>query len=568
HMNQVLEGDDALGEYREVRDPVKILNVYGYGYCAIFGPVMAGIAEDMGWGPARTLSLPGWQHVACEAFYGGRWHYLDVDVRAVFRRADGTLASLDDARRDASLWKDRGPLFFPNDALDATRRIYQTTPVHHYHGFHQGGHTMDYVLRQGETFTRWWTPQGGRWHHLPEYNRQPWLRKLLEQPPRGPKPNHRHFTVHNYGNGRFEYRPNLTDRSSDAADGLYDARNVRATPGGLSLVTAGAGHAVFEVRTPYVIVPRVGDLDNADDDREASVVCLDAENASLALSLDNGITWQDLPVASWPAKVDLTRHVSGTYGYLLKIRLEGAPGKALVRSLAITTWVQVAPAALPALGRGKNRFEYRTGDHYEMSTRVVEIRSNASRPEDLLKYLVEPPKDYDPARTTERIRGEAVVQVKSPPGTRIAWFTAQGSFRTHLHEAARKTRNTIAFAADGAGVFREIYRAEVPADTEHWHYNAHREVKLDVPAERLRVRYVGDPALNNFHIYAHVIDEGRRSDSPVKITHAWRERGVPKRRTVALEKPQAYEIVVEDEPENEFVEIAVPSHLATPGSPP
>jgi hypothetical protein len=95
------------------------------------------------------------------------------------------------------LWKDRGPLFFPNEALDATRRNCQTNPVHHYHGFHQGGHTRDYVLRQGETFTRWWTPQGGCWHHRPEYHCQPWLRKLLEQPPRGPKPNHRHFTVRN-----------------------------------------------------------------------------------------------------------------------------------------------------------------------------------------------------------------------------------------------------------------------------------------------------------------------------------------------------------------------------------
>ena len=90
-----------------------------------------------------------------------------------------------------SLWKNRGPLFFPNDPLDKTRQIYQQTSIDHYHGFNQSGHTMDYVLRQGETFTRWWTPQGGRWHHPPEYNREDWLRRLIEQEPRGPKPNHR-----------------------------------------------------------------------------------------------------------------------------------------------------------------------------------------------------------------------------------------------------------------------------------------------------------------------------------------------------------------------------------------
>ena len=88
HMNRVLEGGDVLSEHRTVRDPVKIINGYGYGYCGIFGPVMAGVWQDRGLGKARTLVLPAWNHVASEVFYDGRWHYLDVDVRAAFRRAD------------------------------------------------------------------------------------------------------------------------------------------------------------------------------------------------------------------------------------------------------------------------------------------------------------------------------------------------------------------------------------------------------------------------------------------------------------------------------------------------
>ncbi len=207
HCNEVLEGDEALAEYRNVRDPVKIINVYGYAYCGILGPTMAGVWEDMGRGQARTVSLPDWSHVLAEVSYGGKWHYMDLDVRAVFRRGDGTLASLEEARRDPSLWHDRGPLFFPNDALDQARQVYQRTRVDHYHGFNQSGHTMDYVLRQGETFTRWWTPQGGRWNHRLEWNREDWLRKLIEEKPRGPKPNHRDFSVHDHGNGCFVYRP-------------------------------------------------------------------------------------------------------------------------------------------------------------------------------------------------------------------------------------------------------------------------------------------------------------------------------------------------------------------------
>jgi len=559
HMNPVYEGDDVLSEYTIVRDPVKTINVYGYAFCGALGPVMAGVCHDMGLGKARTLSLPGWNHVAAEAFWDGKWHYLDLDVRAVFRRDDGTLASMSEARRDPSLWKGRGPLFFPNDPLEETRRVYEKTPVHHYHGFNQSGHTMDYLLRQGETFTRWWKPQGGRWHHDERYNKMAWLRRLIEQEPCGPKPNHRHFTVHNHGNGRFVYRPNLTERSSDFQDGVYDANNVRPATAGLTLVRPGEGYAIFRVRTPYVIVPLVGDLQTPADDREASVVAVDAHGALLSISLDNGLTWQQLPADSWPATLALTPHVSGTYGYLLKITLRGRPNEALVRSLCLTTWVQVAPAALPALRRGRNRLQYRTGDHHGLKTRVVEVRSNFHDPQQFRRHLVQPPKDYDPARRTARVRGPLTIRVPAPPGTRITWFSAGASFRTYQLGAAANTRNTIAYAVGKPNDFREIYRANVPTDTEHWHYNATAEVKLDQPAEVVFIRYVGDPAINNFLVYAHCLDNGRRSARPVRITHVWTEGGKRRSKTVTLLQPGPYEIIADGKPDNKSIEISLPS---------
>ena len=53
------EGNETLSEYGTVRDPVKMLNVHTIGHCGTLGPVMAGIFEGMGLGPARTLILPG-----------------------------------------------------------------------------------------------------------------------------------------------------------------------------------------------------------------------------------------------------------------------------------------------------------------------------------------------------------------------------------------------------------------------------------------------------------------------------------------------------------------------------
>ena len=403
HMNVVAEGEDALSEFVEIRDPVKILNVYGYAYCGILGPTMAGICEGIGLGPARTVVLPGWNHVAAETYYDNQWHYLDLDVHAVFRRDDGRLASLEEARTDPSLWRDRGPLFFPNDPLDSTRAIYEKTTVEPYYGFQQAGHTMDYVLRPGERLTRWWRPQGGRWHHLAEYNDQPWLRRLLEEPPRGPKPNHRQFTVHNHGNGRFIYEPQLTDAYADFEHGVEDHSNVMVTSDGLRLRQPGNGVAVFEVRSPYIIVPQVGELDRREDDTQAAILEWSGRHVSWSISRDNGLTW--LPVEAREeqtgdgasATIDLTRWVSGRYGYLLRCTLSGNAGDACLRRLKITTWVQLAPASLPALRRGRNAMRLVTGDHYGLSTRVVEVRSRASDPEELRKYLVAPPEDYDPA---------------------------------------------------------------------------------------------------------------------------------------------------------------------------
>ncbi|MBN1417885.1 MAG: hypothetical protein JXP34_03865 [Planctomycetes bacterium] len=560
HVNEVLEGDDVLSEYTTVRDPIKIINVYGYAYCAILGPSMAGISEGIGLGTGRTIVIPAWSHVFSEAFYDDGWHYIDLDVRAVFRRPDGTLASLADARRDPSLWKGpRGPLFFPNDDLEATRRIYARTEVHHYHAFHTAGHTMDLVLRQGESFARWWTPQGGRWHHRPEWNRSDWLVRLLEQPPRGPKPNHRDFTIHDHANGRFVYAPDLSDRSTDFDDGVDDASNVRPGAAGLTLAAAGEGYAVFEVATPYIIVPLVGRLDTREDDREASILAIDAAGARLSISTDNGMAWTAIAAPEGRASIDLTRHVAGTYGYLLKIALRGEPGEAIVRSLSITTWVQVAPAALPALREGTNRMEFRTGDHHGLGTRAVRFRPRVGDPKDFERFLETPPADYDLARKTGRIRGSFVARFAAPPNARIAWFSAGGSFRTYLYEAAKGTRNRIEYAVDAPRDFREIYLSRVPLDTEHWHMNADREVVLASPAKTVYIRYTGDPAANAIRLDAHILDEMARPASPVRITHAWSEGGERKTRSVTLAGPGAYEIAAGADPKDEMIEMSVAS---------
>ncbi len=548
------EGNDVMYDYGYIRDPVKMINVYTVGYCDMLGPTMEGVMKHMGIGPARTVNLPGLHHVVCEVFYGDKWHYLDLDLRGVFRRPDGSLASLEEARKDASLWKGpRGPLFFPLDDLNALRRQYEQSPVHYRHSVCMGGHTMDYVLRRGETFTRWWRPQQDRWNHHASYHEGA-RRQVLERPPKGPKCKHPSFTVHGHGNGRFVYRPDLT-RRADFADGAYAASNAAPGPKGLTPTKSGPGHVIFEVRSPYVIVPRVGKYETTDDDTEASVVKIDARGAGLSVSTDNGLTWK--PVEARDGSVDLTPHVARTYGYLLKIDLAAG---SVVRSLEITTWVQLHPASLPSLRRGTNSMRYVSGDHYGLNTRVVEIRPNGADKEDLLKHCSHRPSDYDPARKTSRIQGRFVVKVPAPPGTKVAWFSGGGNFATHQGGAATGTANTMAWAADEPAGFRQFYEAKVPAGQGHWHYNADVEVRLPKPAKTVYLEYVGKPAVNNVRIYAHCVEDRPVPATPVVVTHRWTEKGAEKTRTVTLETDEGgYEIVCEDDPTDVSIELSVPS---------
>ena len=548
------EGNETLAEYGAVTDPIKMLNVYPIGHCGTLGPTAAAIMEGMGIGPARALIIRGWNHVAAEVSYDRKWHYLDLDVRAVFRRPNGELASMAEAQKDDSLWTGtNNPLFFPLDNLKTVREVYAKTAVEHRYGVSSGGHTMDFVLRQGETFTRWWKPQGGRWNHHPSYAAKPFPRNTLERAPLGPKCKHDSFTVHSHGNGQFVYRPNLTSASTDFEDGVYDSTNVQPGARGLMLRSAGEGFAVFEVSTPYVIAPIVGDLEDASDDRQASVVAMDATGASLSLSVDNGLTWQSLPTGN---AVDLTTQVKGCYGYLLRIQLRGEPEAAVVRSLEIITWVQVHPASLPSLRPGLNRMRLTAGDSYGLASRVVAIRPDVSNQDDFLKHLVAQPADYDPARRTSRVRGSFVMKVPAPARSKIAWFSAGASFAAALGPG-NKTRNAIEYAVGEPANFRTVYRDPIPADQGHWHYNVDREVKLTTPARELFVRYVGDPALNNVRIYAHCLEDRPPTALPISVTHVWTENGVPRSRQVEVLKDGEYQIEAGSNAVDESIAMAI-----------
>jgi hypothetical protein len=564
HFNEILEGPDPFDEYATVRDPLKILNTYNMAYCGIFGPVLDGIFQGVGFTQGRSFGLEAWNHCATEVWYDNSWHYFDVDVRGVLLRPDGVAASLAEAQANRSLWVSPAvPItpFFPKDP-DKTKLfdIYRDSRVNYNYRWFELGHTMDFSLREGESFTRFWAPQDDRWNHLLRYAKTKWIRDLIEQEPRGPKPNHREFTRWNHGNGLFEYRPTLTKTSEDFEDGYYSVENLLPGENGLEIIRDGQAEVTFEVFTPYIIVPKVNELDDPNDDTEASIVTVGGPAPlQVLLSLDHGLSWQQVAdiQAAHTTALDLTPIVKGTYGYLLKLKTSGAAGSAAIESLNIKTWVQVAPVSLPTLKKGKTTFRYDTGDRYGRQTIAMLVAPNTANPEGLKKHVLEMPHDYDPTRHTCRIRGELILRLAAPPRTKISWFTIGGTFRTHQGEQAKHTDNRIAYATGHPEDFREICKSNVPTWVNHWRYNWDQDVVLADPVETVYVKYTANTGLNTLRACLHLLPN-HAAKSSMNIVHAYRIDGELKTTEKRLSGPAAYTVVCSAEPENVSVKLEVP----------
>jgi len=323
------------------------------------------------------------------------------------------------------------------------------------------------------------------------------------------------------------------------------------------LIHAGGAEVVFEVFTPYIIVAKINDLDDPNDDTEASVVTLETGvPVQVAVSLDHGLTWKlAAMVPSEKKAVDLTRLVKGTYGYLLRLSASGNEGQAAIKSLSIDTWVQVAPISLPRLQRGENHLRYEVGDRYGLRTIPMLISPDISNPKDLAKYVVAMPENYDPQRHTSRIIGDTTLRLAAPAGTKIAWLSVGATFRTHQGDQAVKTDNRIAYAVGAPGDFKEVYQSHVPTWVSHWRYNWDMDIRLPSPAEVVYVRLHGDPGLNAMRACLHLLPPDPPS-AGIRITHVYNIDGRRQEKAVDLAKPGPYIISCDADPENVSVAVA------------
>ena len=141
----------------EVRDPVKMFNVYGFALCGDNAPRPHGPVAAAGLRARRGFPIG---HCVVEAWYDGGWHMLDGDESIVFLNRDNrTIASEQAVARDHDLSKRA----YPSEYLPA---------FYNYDGTRSGDYPlarrapMDFTLRPGEAI-EWRWGQGEKHHYAP-----------------------------------------------------------------------------------------------------------------------------------------------------------------------------------------------------------------------------------------------------------------------------------------------------------------------------------------------------------------------------------------------------------------
>ncbi len=324
-------------DHIEVHDPVRFLNVYGYGFCDDSATNFMVLAEQAGL-KARVWGLTG--HVVPEAHFEGSWHMLDPDGEIYYLDDDGeTISSVATLEQRPDIIR-KYPSPYYTDA-EKLVEIYTTTEDNRVAPFYkersEARHTMGYVLRPGESLMR---------------SRDNWgiyfSSRYLDEP-------------RVYGNGRLTFEPifenELFRKGAESVRGVQ----IEQADTGWALVPSRAGRQgalIYRFTSPYPFldgtVNVVGELEGKG-------------RMALAFS-ETGEDWQPVWSTDVSGRVKTEIPIGGyfrngygepVYTYSLKVTLSAPKGgTAQVQHLRFASDVQVAPHSLPALETGENEVRY------------------------------------------------------------------------------------------------------------------------------------------------------------------------------------------------------------------
>lgn len=289
----------------EVHDPIKFINVYGYGFCDDSAANFSVLCRLTGIN-ARSYALDG--HVVAEAFFENEWHMFDPDHQVYYRRKDGKVAGAADLEKNPTLITDAKHLPEATSFSYTPRMAELYTTTENNQPFTiplPPAGTMEFPLAPGDML---------------DFNSADALSvhsRVYKDEPLPPV----------FGNGTHTRR-------------LADLKSLQALDGG----------RVLEVKCPYVIL-------NADIEFQVS----DEMKPNFSISL-SGEKWSPLRVASRDNRAtasakDWLSQGDACYGFQIRVEPENGREPAdFVRNGSVITTFQFAPRAIPQVTAGENQF--------------------------------------------------------------------------------------------------------------------------------------------------------------------------------------------------------------------
>lgn len=535
-------------EYGVVFDPVKLINVYGYGYCFQNRSAAEALWQAAGL-EARSAGIGG--HSIAEVFYDGAYHFLDADQHGYCLLADGkTVASIDQITRDpiGLLLKPahRPTPFFPATADPKVpyeskvlcASYFATTADNYYqHDKIVMGHRMDITLLPGMRYERRFTSDG-RWRI--DNSGSDFEYKVGYHDPRvGPRD---FLSGTGYGNGNLLYQPDLTTRSAEYAAGVWQDENIRVTEAGLVPADPTLpAWCIFRIRLPYVIVGWPTSFTGPANEQGAAVVSAvlhrQAEDSrqGIDVSVDHGFTW--IPASTnradgrTQAVVDLSAQAVGRYEYLVRIRLNDGPStNARLESLGINTAFQLAPRSLPALVSGSNPMTFRLGDE----TESIELDADLKDAEIFLRdlhSLMGLRLRQGRLMSKAGLPGEVIYELRPPrPGT-VAGFHAELGCRRQPGEQAPEDDIKIYYAENQPNNWKLVFDDTYPSWAKHWSYHANASAACAPGTKsvfiKIGIQTVASASVQRIRLHLRWKPEGSGGmpERGIRVEHRWTENG-------------------------------------------
>ena len=344
--------------FGEVLDPLKLLNSYGFGLCYHIAPLLEAVYEAAGFEDARCWFLTG--HTVTEVFYEGRYHYFDSDmmgynVAGVGAYKGKTVTSVRDLERHPEILLAKlaapdqvrpGTVDEPWYLADVRARaipdlawLFTSTQDNYLYPYNRyaRGHSMDFVLRPGESLTRFFKPEEPGLYYLPyQFDGKNWK----------------------------EFPQEIEEYKIRTADGPRSQKDNRLwATGRIDYDAPRIMKAVTVIRmpSPYVIIDAKFVLKAVSSSQSGQL--------RVETSVDNGDTW--IPAgevnpsnrdeqAIEPKVIAQSEHgrltaVSGTYGYEVRVTKSE---DVKIDKFHLTSRIQVNPRTLPNLIPGENHFVY------------------------------------------------------------------------------------------------------------------------------------------------------------------------------------------------------------------